>query len=180
MPLTMSHAVGPDEPAIRELTLGGLLAWAAETTPDRVALIEGAPDPAARRQWTYAELHDIAVRAAQALLQRFEPGERVAVWAPNIPEWIMLEFGAALAGIVLVTVNPGFRRHEAEHVLRQSRALRASSCHPEFRGNPMLAIAEELQPLLPRPARRDPLRPSGTSSSTSAPADTAAAGRRAR
>jgi acyl-CoA synthetase (AMP-forming)/AMP-acid ligase II len=43
---------------------------------------------------------------ARALLGRFEPGDRVAVWAPNIPEWEVVEFGAAMAGLILVTVNP--------------------------------------------------------------------------
>ena len=56
MELTLSHATGPTDPPLRDITLGQLLAWAAETTPDRVALIAGVPDPAARRQWTYAEL----------------------------------------------------------------------------------------------------------------------------
>jgi fatty-acyl-CoA synthase len=125
-----------------------LLTWAAETTPDRPALICGSPDPKARRQWTYAELYSASVRTAHALLQRFEPGERVAVWAPNIPEWIMMEFGAALAGLVLVTVNPGFRQHEAEHVLTHSRAA-GIAVYPEFRGNPMLATVEEMQPRCP-------------------------------
>ncbi|MGZ4791104.1 MAG: AMP-binding protein, partial [Ilumatobacteraceae bacterium] len=144
----MSHAVGPLEPEVRDLTLGALLGWAADTTPDRLALICGAPDPAARRQWTYAELYSASVRAAHALLKRFQPGERVAVWAPNIPEWVMMEFGAALAGLVLVTVNPGFRQHEAEHVLRQSRAA-GIVVQPEFRGNRMLAVVEEARPRCP-------------------------------
>lgn len=148
MPLTMSHAVGPRDPEIRDLTLGGLLALAAATAPDRLALISGVPDPSARRQWTYAELYSASVRTAHALLKRFEPGERVAVWAPNIPEWIMMEFGAALAGLVLVTVNPGFRQHEAEHVLTNSRAA-GIVVTPEFRGNHMLAIVEEVQPRCP-------------------------------
>ena len=145
MSLTTSHAVGPDHPEIRELTLGGLLAWAAATAPDRVALIAGVPDPAARRQWTYAELYAESLRTAQALMRRFEPGERVAVWAPNIPEWIMMEFGAALAGLILVTVNPAFRAHEVEYVLTQSGAA-GIAVYPEFKGNPMLATIEEVRP----------------------------------
>lgn len=120
MVLTVSHAVGPSEPEVRAITLGALLAWAATTTPDRVALVAGLPDPAQRRQWTYTELYEASVRTAHALLRRFEPGERMAVWAPNTPEWIMMEFGAALAGLILVTVNPGFRGHEVEYVLNQS------------------------------------------------------------
>src|SRR5690606_41477257 len=75
----LSHAVGPSDPPIRDLTLGELLAWAAETTPDRLALITGVPDPAARRQWTYAELHEQALCTARALRGRFEPGERIEI-----------------------------------------------------------------------------------------------------
>jgi fatty-acyl-CoA synthase len=148
MPLTISHAVGHDQPELRDLTLGGLLSWAAATTPDRVALISGVPDPTARRQWTYAELYAASQRTAHALLRRFEPGERVAVWAPNAPEWIMMEFGAALAGLILVTVNPAFRAHEVEYVLKQSRAA-GIAVSTEFRGNPMLATLEEVRPRCP-------------------------------
>ena len=144
----MSHALGVDEPGVSEVTLGGLLAWAADTVPDRLALIAGVADPSARRQWTYGELHAQSIRTARALRLRFEPGERVAVWAPNIPEWIMMEFGAAMAGLVLVTVNPGFRASEVEYVLKQSRAA-GIAVVTEFRGNPMLATIEELAPRCP-------------------------------
>src|SRR3981081_1143472 len=104
--LTISHAAGANEPAIRDITLGGLLQWAAETTPDRIALIAGIPDRDHRRQWTYAELYAQALRTARALRARFEPGERVAIWAHNIPEWIMVEFGAAMACVLPVTAHP--------------------------------------------------------------------------
>jgi fatty-acyl-CoA synthase len=46
----------------------------------------------------------------------------MAVWAANCPEWVLLEFGAALAGLTLVTVNPAYRQEELSYVLRQSRA----------------------------------------------------------
>ena len=85
MPLTLSHTRGPTEPPLRDISLGALLAWAAETTPDRLALIAGVPDRAARRQWTYAELYAQSLRTARALRALFEPGERVAVWAPTCP-----------------------------------------------------------------------------------------------
>jgi fatty-acyl-CoA synthase len=146
--LTMSHAAGANEPAVRDITLGDLLQWAAETTPDRIALIAGIPDKASRRQWTYAELYLQALHTARALRTRFEPGERVAVWAPNIPEWIMMEFGAALAGVIVVTVNPGLRSAEVEYVLKQSRSAGVLVV-PEFRGNPMLATVEALRPRCP-------------------------------
>ena len=144
----LSYAIGQSEPPIRDITLGELLAWAAETTPDRVALITGVPDPAARRQWTYAELHAQARRTARALRSRFEPGERIAVWAPNVPEWLLLEFGAAMAGLVLVTVNPGFRANELEYVLGQSRSAGVFVL-PSFRGNPMLDAVRQVAPRCP-------------------------------
>ncbi|MGL6111508.1 MAG: AMP-binding protein, partial [Rubrivivax sp.] len=148
MELTLSHATGPTQPPLRDITLGQLLAWAAQTTPDRVALIAGVPDPAARRQWTYAELQVQVQRTAKALCARFEPGERVAVWAPNIPEWVMMEFGCAMAGVVLVTVNPAFKAHELEYVLKQSRAAGVFVVEA-FRGNPMHATVQEVAPRCP-------------------------------
>ncbi len=147
-PLTMSCFAGPPQPEVRDITLGELLASAAGSAPERVALIAGVADPADRREWTYAELFEQSMRTARALRKRFEPGERVAVWAPNVPEWIMMEFGAAMAGLVLVTVNPGFRANEVEYVLKQSRAAGIVVC-TSFRGNPMLATVEEVAPRCP-------------------------------
>ncbi len=115
------------------------------SAPDRIALIAGVADPALRRQWTYSELYEEAQRTARALLSRFKPGERIAVWAQNLPEWIMLEFGAGLAGMVLVTVNPGFRANEVEYVLKQSRAAGVFVVNA-FRGNPMLQTVREVAP----------------------------------
>src|SRR5258708_32197702 len=137
MTLTKSHVEGPATPAVREMTVGDLLRKAAEAAPDRIALIAGVPDPALRRQWTYAQLYREAQRTARALLSRFKPGERIAVWAQNIPEWVMLEFGAGLAGMVLVTVNPAFRANEVQYVLKQSRSAGIFVVNA-FRGNPML------------------------------------------
>jgi fatty-acyl-CoA synthase len=143
--LTESYVAGPTTPAVRDITLGQLLEQAARSAPDRIALISGVPDPALRRQWTYAELYSEAQRTARALLSRFKPGERIAVWAQNLPEWIMLEFGAGLAGMVLVTVNPGFRANEAEYVLKQSRSAGVFVVNA-FRGNPMLQTVREVAP----------------------------------
>lgn len=144
MTQTHSHAVGPSEPPLADMTLGDLLEAAAAEAPARIALITGTPDPQLRRQWTYSELLAESKRVAHALVARFEKGERVAVWAPNIPEWIMVEFGAAMAGVILVTVNPAFRAEELQYVLKQSRSA-GIVVVPEFRGNTMLATAREIQ-----------------------------------
>ena len=144
MSLSSSHAHGPSEPPLLEFTLGGLLREAAESCPDRLALITAESDPAERRQWTYAELYADALIVARALRERFEPGERVAVWAPNIPEWVLMEFGSALAGTILVTVNPAYRPEELAYVLNQSRSA-GIFVLPHFRGNPMLQSVDRVR-----------------------------------
>ena len=109
---------------VLDITVGDMLREAAAAAPGATALVAGNPGPSDRRRWTYTELLEQSEQAARALLGRFEPGERVAVWANNIPEWVMLEFAAALAGITIVTVNPALRAQELTHVLGQSQGER--------------------------------------------------------
>ena len=133
---------------VLELTTGDLLRQAAADAPTQIAIQEVAPQDtvsptgAARtdRSWTYEQLLIEAQQCARWLLTRFEPGERITVWAPNIPEWIVLQYGAALAGLVLVTANPALREGELRYVLEQSRS--AGLFHTAaFRGSDMTAIA---------------------------------------
>jgi len=149
IPLESSHWI-PDGsgPPIRDVAIGTVLREAAAAMPDRIALVEGAPDAATRRRWTYAELLRDAERCARGLLRRFEPGERVAIWAHNLPEWVIVEYAAALAGLTLVTVNPSFQPAELAYVLGQSRSS-GLFLVPEVRGNPLLAHLEGVQPDLP-------------------------------
>jgi fatty-acyl-CoA synthase len=107
---------------VRATSIGSVLRDAAARAPGAIALVDGHADPALRRQWTFAALLADAERAARALLTRFTPGERIAVWSPNRPEWVILEFAAALAGLTLVTVNPAYRGDELAHVLGHSAA----------------------------------------------------------
>lgn len=51
-----------------------------------------------------------------------EHGDRLAVWSTNCPEWVLLQFASARIGVILVTVNPAYRSHELEYVLKQSEA----------------------------------------------------------
>jgi len=146
--LTTSYWRADNSDPVLETTVGGILRDAAAAYPDWVALIEGTPDPATRRRWTYAELLTEAERVARALLVCFAPGEHLAVWAPNLPEWELLEFGAALAGVVLVTVNPTLRESELAYVLHQSRAAGIFFA-PDYRGRHLLNTLESVRAGLP-------------------------------
>ncbi|UZG59919.1 AMP-binding protein [Rhodococcus opacus] len=140
---------GPDQPAPEDLTVGEVLRRSAASAPERLAIVEGIAHPD-RRRWTYTELLEQAEACARALLRRYSPGDHIAIWAPNIPEYTIFQCGAALAGMVMVTVNPTFREAELEFCLRQSRAV-ACFVHPEFRGSPMLEIAGQAVGKLDRP-----------------------------
>jgi acyl-CoA synthetase (AMP-forming)/AMP-acid ligase II len=133
---------------IVDLTVGELLRTAAAKDPDAVALIAGAADPDERRWWTYGELLEQSEQAARALHARFSPHERVAIWANNIPEWVILELAAGLAGVTIVTVNPALRADEVRHVLGQSRAD-GIFLVDEYRGTPMAEILDALRSDLP-------------------------------
>ncbi len=139
-----------------DTTTGGVLRAAAEAEPERLALVEVGPADetlidgvtAGDRTWTYAALLAEAEHAAQWLLSEFAPGERIAVWAPNLPEWVVLQYATGLAGMVLVPVNPALRAPELAYVLRQSGAVGLVYLD-EFRGTDMAAIVKEVLPDLP-------------------------------
>ena len=158
MTMALSASYWPAGPSVdvRESTVPTVLREAAEQHGARTAIVEGtAALPRDRRRWTFEQLLDESEKVAGALLERFEPGERVACWAPNIPEWVLVEFGCGLASLVLVTVNPAYQPKELEYVLRQSEAS-GIFLADEFRGNPMLSILEKVTPGLP--ALREQIR----------------------
>jgi fatty-acyl-CoA synthase len=153
MPATSARLASSYWPADRsqpllDTTVGDLLRAAAAQVPGRLALVEGSPGPATRRTWTYAELLSVAERIARALLARFAPGERIAVWAPNCPEWMLLQHGVSLAGMVLVTVNPALRARELRYMLAQSRAA-AIFFADAYRGFDMAGAVASLRDGLP-------------------------------
>ncbi len=138
----LSKALFParTEEAIWETTVGAVFRDVADRTPDAPALVEVGFSGEAGRRWTYAELLAESETLARALASRHRPGERICVWAPNLPEWVMMEYAAALAGLVLVTANPAFQAGELRYVLEQSGAV-ALFLVESYRGNPMLEIA---------------------------------------
>ncbi|MFD8983357.1 FadD3 family acyl-CoA ligase [Streptomyces sp. NPDC059564] len=111
----------PDTPDprgdLRWGTIAALVRDAADRYGDREAVVDG------RVRVGYAQLGERVERAAAACLAAgVEPGDRVAVWAPNTLEWIVSALGAVSAGAVLVPLNTRFKGTEAAYVLQRSRA----------------------------------------------------------
>ncbi|MGP3949300.1 FadD3 family acyl-CoA ligase [Streptomyces sp. 7N604] len=98
-------------------SIPGLVYAAAERYRDREAVVEG------RTRITYGELGERVERAAAACIAAgVEPGDRVAVWAPNTVDWIVSALGAVTAGGIVVPVNTRFKGTEAAYVLERTRA----------------------------------------------------------
>ena len=145
---SISYACGSRSDGVNEFTIGDALRSAAATWGGRVALIDGTTAGGVGRRWTFDTLLRDAEHVAQFLLSRFRPGEHVAVWAPNSPEWVCLEFGAAMAGLTLVTVNPAYQAEELAHVLDQSDAVGLFTTR-EYRGRDLVAVVDAVRPALP-------------------------------
>lgn len=139
--LTESYFPAQGGPERSPMTVGDMLRRSAERAPDQPALKELTYDGAIARCWTYAELLADSERLARALASRHAEGARVAVYANNVPEWVLLELACGLAGITLVTVNPAYQKRELKYVLEQSRS-EAIYYVADFRGNPMQEIAD--------------------------------------
>jgi acyl-CoA synthetase (AMP-forming)/AMP-acid ligase II len=99
------------------LTTPGVVERAARVFGDREALVDGD------LRIGFAELAHRIERTARAMIASgVEPGDRVAVWAPNMAEWVFAAMGAHRAAGVVVPLNTRFRGHEAEYILRRSGA----------------------------------------------------------
>lgn len=100
-------------------TVGRCLDRIAERHPNDEALV--CLHQAQR--FTYARLRDVVNRAAKAFLKLgIERGDRVAIWSINSYEWVVAQLATAKIGAVLVNINPAYRTHELEYVLRKSRS----------------------------------------------------------
>src|SRR5215210_4154486 len=105
--------------AYRDTRVGELLERLARDYPQNEALIY--PDRGLR--YNFSELDWLARQIAKGLLSYgISSGDRVALWAPNVPEWVVLQFALAKIGAILVTVNTSLRTSELEYLLKQSEA----------------------------------------------------------
>ncbi len=117
-----------------------LLADIADAKPDAPAFIH-------RDQTiSFATLFDRAARAAQGLSDLgVGPGDRVALWLPNIPAYPILYFACARLGAIAVAVNTRYRAVEVADIVGRSQA-KVLVCAPSFRGIDFLSILADIDP----------------------------------
>ena len=138
----------------------GKFIWKKETLIEKTfsqvldAMVEEFPDQYAIKYTTldytrtYAQFRDDVDQVARALIAMgVKAGDKVAVWATNVPQWYLTFWAATKIGAVLVTVNTAYKIHEAEYLLRQSDTHTLVMIE-SYRDSPYAKIIAELCPEL--------------------------------
>ncbi len=108
---------GSEKPLLG-MTIGQCLDFVADRYPHREAVVSLHQNV----RFNYREFNQVVNRAAKALLKLgIKKGERVAIWSTNNYEWVTAQYATAKIGAILVNINPAYRKHELEYVLRESR-----------------------------------------------------------
>lgn len=132
----------PDYPLHSELTIGAYFKERVAEEPDHEFVVY--PDRDLR--WTYRDFDERTDDLAKGLLAiGMKPGDHLGVWARNIPDWLTFMYACAKAGIVMVTVNPVYKSHELDYVLKQSD-MKALCVIDAYRDVDYLQIIRDLVP----------------------------------
>ncbi len=143
--MALSYASGTSAVPLIGQTIGDNFEDSVRRFGDREALVvvhEG-------KRWTYAQLNAGVDRIARRLLvMGLKVGDRLGIWAPNCSAWTMVQYATAKVGVILVNINPAYRTHEVEYVLRQSgcRMLVAADA---FKTSNYRAMIDEVSGTLP-------------------------------
>jgi fatty-acyl-CoA synthase len=106
-----------DKPALREITLGQMLDESIMRHPDNEAVVYVDRN----FRMTYREFGELVDNLAKGLMAMgVQKGEKVAIWATNVPYWVAFQFATAKIGAILLTVNTFYKRSELEYLLKQS------------------------------------------------------------
>jgi len=150
----LSYVCGSTEDPLRFMTIPALLARAVQRNGGGDAAVFVAEGE--RLSW-----HDLMARSdavsAGLLALGIGRGDRVGIWAPNCVEWLLVQFGTARIGAVLVNINPAYRSSELEYALNkvQCRVLVMARAH---RSSDYVDIVRKLAPEIDRIDRGERLR----------------------
>jgi fatty-acyl-CoA synthase len=132
-----------DVPLIGE-TIGAYLHAVAARFGSSEALVIPHQDV----RWTYQDFNDrVTLLAAGLLKLGLQPGERIGIWSQNRVEWVLTQFATARAGLIMVNINPAYRRSELEYVLDKVQCS-ALILAPSFKSSDYLAIVQDVVPEL--------------------------------
>jgi fatty-acyl-CoA synthase len=141
-PAVPSYTSGTSDVPLLGDTIGDNFDRMAAAQPDAEALV----DVPSGRRWTYAELREEVDDLALGLVAAgFGKGDRVGIWAPNLPEWVLMQYATAKVGVILVNINPAYRTHELEFVLNQAGIAMIVAAR-SFKTSDYAAMIKEVEP----------------------------------
>lgn len=140
----LSHAVGATDVPLIEDTIGVYFDNVCAKYPIHEALVSRHQDD----RLTYGELKRRVDAVACSLMRLgLEKGDRVAIWSQNNVEWLLTQYATAKAGLVLVNINPAYRRAELEYAINKV-GCRALILSPAFKTSNYIEMVEDLAPEL--------------------------------
>src|SRR5262249_17225814 len=114
--LTRSYVHGGSDAPLIGQTVGAYFDGTVARFPDADALIARQSNV----RLTYRQLQErVDAFAAGLLALGLEPGDRIGIWSPNNPEWVITQFATAKAGLILVNIKPAHRLAELEYALNK-------------------------------------------------------------
>ena len=139
-----AHVRGATDKPLIEATIPAFLQECVRRYGDRPAAVF----PETGDRWTYAEFADRVDRFAAGLLSLgLYKGDRIGIWSPNRPEWLIAQFATARVGLILVNVTPAYRTSELKYALNKTGA-KALIFAASFKTSDYVAMLRELAPEL--------------------------------
>ena len=142
----LSYDSGISELPLLGDTIGTNLDRTVARYADREALVDVASPVADSPTAEFAG--EVTVVALGLVQLGIGKGDRVGIWAPNVPEWVLVQYATAKIGAILVNINPAYRTHELEYVLNQS-GIRTFIAVPQFKTSDYAAMICEVRPRCP-------------------------------
>ena len=138
----MSYVHGAHETPLIGATIGAYLDAILARYPQHDARIVAHQQV----RWTYSQFQQRVHKLAAGLLKLgLQPGERIGIWSQNCAEWVLTQFATAKAGLIMVNINPAYRRSELEYVLDKV-SCSALILSPSFKSSDYLAIVQDVVP----------------------------------
>lgn len=138
----LSHVAGSTDRPLIEATIPAFMAEVVRRHGHRMAAVFRQTGD----RWTYDEFARLIDRLAAGLLSiGVYKGDRVGIWSPNRPEWLLAQFATARIGAILVNINPAYRTSELEYALNKA-GVSCLIVAPQFKSSNYMAMLTEIAP----------------------------------
>ena len=138
----LSHVAGSTDRPLIEATIPAFLAEVVRRHGHRTAAVFRQTGD----RWSYDEFARLIDRLAAGLLSiGVYKGDRVGIWSPNRPEWLLAQFATARIGAILVNINPAYRTSELDYALNKA-GVSCLIVAPQFKSSNYMAMLAELAP----------------------------------